>query len=293
MGIALVRPLGWDVSHLRGQRVGSLPDLFWAPWALVSAQPCWPRRRGPPVVARGWVPAAKRSGSLGGFAPRLLHWTTDSILACGASPPRAFWHGLQRLLHCGKVISERPPKACINSRFSRGWQNEPAGSVPLSGWYAAAVRYHLPVWAPYIYPPFCGVLMQPLARLSFTSALARLERGYDISGCRCDVYVAQPGWSTHPRQTGADALASVCSRTTRFPMASSSDRLPGSSSSCSQQAMALLSRNRVWPSALCFALAALIKLTPVLAVPILILHRRWKWLMAYAVWMISLLTLSI
>ena len=55
----------------------------------------------------------------------------------------------------------------------------------------------------------------------------------------------------------------------------------------------LLSRNRIWPSALCFALATLIKLTPILAVPILIIHRRWKWLLAYAVCMISLVIFSV
>jgi len=55
----------------------------------------------------------------------------------------------------------------------------------------------------------------------------------------------------------------------------------------------LLAKSRVWASALCFALATLIKLTPILVVPILIFHRRWKWLLAYGVCILSLLLFSV
>ena len=51
----------------------------------------------------------------------------------------------------------------------------------------------------------------------------------------------------------------------------------------------LLVRNRVLGSALCFALATMIKLTPVLVVPVLVIHRRWKWLGTYALFMTALL----
>jgi hypothetical protein len=37
----------------------------------------------------------------------------------------------------------------------------------------------------------------------------------------------------------------------------------------------------------------MIKLTPVLVVPVLVIHRRWRWLAAYAVWMIALLGFSV
>ena len=48
----------------------------------------------------------------------------------------------------------------------------------------------------------------------------------------------------------------------------------------------------VW-SAGCFALGTIIKLTPVLVVPLLLLRRQWKWLGAYAGWMALLLGISL
>ena len=46
-------------------------------------------------------------------------------------------------------------------------------------------------------------------------------------------------------------------------------------------------------SALMFALATIVKLTPVLAVGVLLVRRRWKWLAAYALWMAILLGLGV
>jgi hypothetical protein len=40
-------------------------------------------------------------------------------------------------------------------------------------------------------------------------------------------------------------------------------------------------------------MATLVKLTPVLAVPILVFHRRWQWLSAYLGWLIALAAFSI
>jgi riboflavin transporter FmnP len=50
--------------------------------------------------------------------------------------------------------------------------------------------------------------------------------------------------------------------------------------------------NPVW-SAGCFALGTIIKLTPVLVVPLLLLRRQWKWLAAYAGWMAFFLGISL
>jgi hypothetical protein len=55
----------------------------------------------------------------------------------------------------------------------------------------------------------------------------------------------------------------------------------------------LLKKNQPSLSALSFATATLIKLTPVLAVPVLVFHRRYKWLAAYAAWMCSLSVFSL
>src|SRR5260370_9093559 len=55
----------------------------------------------------------------------------------------------------------------------------------------------------------------------------------------------------------------------------------------------LLSRNHTSLSALSYAIATMMKLTPLIAVPLLIFHRRWKWLGAYTAWMALILIFSV
>jgi Gpi18-like mannosyltransferase len=55
----------------------------------------------------------------------------------------------------------------------------------------------------------------------------------------------------------------------------------------------LLSRSREWESAFCFALATMIKITPIAVVPLLAIHRKWKWLAAYVFWMTFLIGFSV
>ena len=55
----------------------------------------------------------------------------------------------------------------------------------------------------------------------------------------------------------------------------------------------LLARNRIWFSALCFAAATMIKLTPVIAIPLFVFHRKWKWLAAYSCWLLVLLVFCV
>lgn len=45
--------------------------------------------------------------------------------------------------------------------------------------------------------------------------------------------------------------------------------------------------------ALCFALAVLIKLTPVVVVPLMIIRREWRWLAAFSLWSLLLLGVSV
>ncbi len=55
----------------------------------------------------------------------------------------------------------------------------------------------------------------------------------------------------------------------------------------------LLDRNRIWLSAFCFAAATMIKLTPVIAIPLFVFHRKWKWLAVYCCWLLVLLVFSV
>jgi alpha-1,2-mannosyltransferase len=55
----------------------------------------------------------------------------------------------------------------------------------------------------------------------------------------------------------------------------------------------LLNRRQPIASAWCFALGTVIKLAPVVAVPLLALRRQWRWLVAYAAWVIVLTGISV
>ena len=55
----------------------------------------------------------------------------------------------------------------------------------------------------------------------------------------------------------------------------------------------LLNRRQPIASALCFALGTVIKLAPAVAVPFLALRRQWRWLVAYAAWVIVLTGISV
>lgn len=55
----------------------------------------------------------------------------------------------------------------------------------------------------------------------------------------------------------------------------------------------LLQRQRPMASALCFALGTVLKISPAVAVPFLVLRRQWRWLMAYVFGLISFTALSV
>lgn len=57
--------------------------------------------------------------------------------------------------------------------------------------------------------------------------------------------------------------------------------------------VSFLRRGRAIPSAFCFALGTVIKVSPVYAVPLLILRRQWRWLASYGVASVVLLALSV
>jgi hypothetical protein len=54
-----------------------------------------------------------------------------------------------------------------------------------------------------------------------------------------------------------------------------------------------VAREKSFWSALCFALGTMVKVTAVIVVPIFLLRRRWKWLLAYLVWMTLMLVIGI
>lgn len=192
----------------------------------------------------------------------------------------------------GKVVQERPAQSLYDlPLLADGRMNLHTGDPAGSAWDAAARRYNVPYSAPFIYPPFFAVLMVPFAHLSYTSALtvwnamavllafAAVALSFRVAGVRMD---------------GRLALLWGVGLLSCYPLQNNIDcgQIGGVILFLFAAGVWLLSRERVWLSALSFAVATLIKLTPVLVVPILVIRRRWRWLAAYALWMAALAGLS-
>jgi hypothetical protein len=183
----------------------------------------------------------------------------------------------------GKLMAETPAQSPYRiPLYADGRMQFIVPASPDSQWQAAASHYHVATSMPFIYPPLVAVLLKPMARLSFdlgylawkamsvTLLLAGLAFALQVSGIpltrRLAVVLEVGIFSSSPilydillGQTGAVLL---------FLLSVS---------------VWLLVRGHTALSALSFALATLIKLTPLLAIPILVLHRRWRWLGWYAV----------
>lgn len=193
----------------------------------------------------------------------------------------------------GKVLDEAPGESIYDlPLFADGRLNLNVEDADSSAWHAAAKRFGVPFAAPYIYPPFFAVVMKPLARLPFAMAylvwtvvtvlavvgavLLSLSVAGVRVGARLAVMLGVGVFSYYPLWD--NLFFGQISGVILFLFAAG---------------VWLLVRERALGSALCFALATMIKLTPVLVVPVLVIHRRWRWLAAYAVWCAALLGTSV
>lgn len=189
----------------------------------------------------------------------------------------------------GKVLDESPGESIYDlPLFADGRLNLNVEDVPGTQWHAAAERFGVPFAAPYIYPPFFAVVMKPLARLPFAKAyllwtmmttlavalavLLSLSLAGVRIGSRLAVVIGVGVFSYYPLWD--NLFFGQISGVILFLFAAG---------------LWLLVRQRALGSALCFAVATMIKLTPVLVVPVLVIHRRWRWLAAYVVWCAALL----
>jgi hypothetical protein len=193
----------------------------------------------------------------------------------------------------GKLVSERSTQSLYQlPLFADGRMNLNTENPASSAWRADAVRYHVPFAAPFLYPPFFAVLMKPFMHLSFASAYVAWNMVMTLLVVGAVLLSLDVGGV---EINGKLALILGVGLFSYFPLLFSQifGQIGGLILFLLAAGVWLLSKNRTWLSALCFAVATLIKLTPALAVPVLIFHRRWKWLMAYAVWMLSLLIFSV
>jgi len=191
----------------------------------------------------------------------------------------------------GKLLAEQPDgRLYYNEVFPDG-RIQAFMSAKLR--YEFAQRYGLPYAIPPImYPPFFAVLMKPLARFSYTNAyimwtavtvgltLAAVWLSLDLGGKRLSAELT---------------LILLTGLFSYFPFFQ--ELLLGQVASLLLFFCALgiwlLVRNRNWSSAFCFAFATMVKLTPAIVVPILVFHRKWRWLTAYGCWMAGLFGFSV
>jgi hypothetical protein len=183
---------------------------------------------------------------------------------------------------------------CCLPKFPDGRMNLNAFAPKGSAWAEAQVRYGARAAYPFIYPPTFAVLVRPLAwlPLSFNGVFlvwdalmlvllaASVLLAVSAAGQRLSppllLILAVGVSSTYPVidsliQGQADILI-------LFLLSLS---------------LWLITRARWTASALPLCAAALLKLTPLLCLPVLAVQRRWRWLVAFAAWTAVLLGFSV
>jgi hypothetical protein len=193
----------------------------------------------------------------------------------------------------GKVLDEAPGESIYDlPLFADGRLNLNVEDAPGTLWHAEAVRYGVPFAAPYIYPPFFAVVMKPLSRLPFATAYLVWTVGTVLAV----VWAVLLALNLAGVRIGARlAVVLGVGVFSYYPLWDNLffGQISGVILLLLAAGVWLLVRKRALGSALCIAVATMIKLTPVLVVPVLILHRRWRWLAAYAIWMAGLLWFSV
>jgi Glycosyltransferase family 87 len=193
----------------------------------------------------------------------------------------------------GKVLDESPGESIYDlPLFADGRLNLNVEDPPGTEWHRAAERYGVPFAAPYIYPPYFAVMMKPLARLPFAKAYL----AWTVMTTLAVVWAVWLALSVAGvRVSGTILLTLGVGMFSYYPLWDNLffGQISGVILFLFAAGVWLLVRQRALGSALCFAVATMIKLTPVLVVPVLVIHRRWRWLAAYAVWCAALLGLAV
>ena len=192
-----------------------------------------------------------------------------------------------------KVMSETPGQGLYYLPLYADGRMDLNVPAPMSSpWHTAALHYNVPFSAPFIYPPFFAALMKPFAHLSFASAYFAWEIITVLLLAGAVLFSLSVA---NVRISRKLALILSVGLFSYFPFR---EGLFMGQIGCLilfllAAGVWLLARNQTSLSALSFAVATMIKLTPILAVPLLIFHRRWKWLAAYAGWICALLIVSV
>jgi Glycosyltransferase family 87 len=155
------------------------------------------------------------------------------------------------------------------------------------GWNEVVHHYGLSEALTFVYPPFFAVLLTPLAYFSYGAAYGLWNAGTALLTFASVWIIFRLGGRRISVELAVALVAGLFSYNPFF-----TELVVGQAASlllflCALGAW-LLSQDRDWPSAFCFAVATMIKMTPIVVVPLLAMHRKWKWLAAYGCWMVVL-----
>jgi hypothetical protein len=193
----------------------------------------------------------------------------------------------------GKLVSENPPQSLYYLTLYPDGRMKIILPPPLRDtWQQIAFHHGVNFSVPFIYSPFFAVFMKPLTYLRYDSAylfwkaitvivaLASILITLRLAGRRLSIKLTILSivglFSYHPFSD--ELVLGQIGSVVLFLWAAG---------------VWLLSRTRTWSSAFCFAVATMIKITPVIVIPLLAFHRKWKWLVAYTCWMVCLLIFSV
>ncbi|HEY4979359.1 MAG TPA: glycosyltransferase family 87 protein [Candidatus Acidoferrum sp.] len=143
----------------------------------------------------------------------------------------------------------------------------------------------------FLYPPLFSLLMEPFSRLSLASAYV-VWRECNLLVFLLSIFVILR-W-LEPKPFWPILILSMIAAISFFPYTETAF--------LGQAGVILLllwalgvcwaEEKPLW-SALCFALGTMVKVTPVIVVPLFILRRQWRWLLGYVGWMTVLSSVSI
>lgn len=242
-------------------------------------------------ITRGYSFLSEREKTLVPIALVLFGFAQTTQTLRNPGPSRAIDFAAYYV--AGKLMAETPARSpYLIPFYADGRMQFIVPALPESAWQAAASEFHVTTSMPFIYPPLVAVMLRPLSHLSFEAGylvwkglsvillLAGIGFALSVSGIALTrtmvVVIAVGVFSYSP--VSYDILLGQTGAVLLFLVSGS---------------VWLMVRGRTAVSALGFGLATLIKLTPVMAVPVLVMHRRWKWLGWYAVWLAVLMGYSV
>jgi Glycosyltransferase family 87 len=190
----------------------------------------------------------------------------------------------------GHLAAEHPPGKLYYPAFFADGRTVPLGAA--RGWREVVRHYGVSEAITFVYPPFFAVLLTPLAHFSYGVAF-KLWTALTVVLTFASIWlIFRLGGMQISAEHGVILVVGLFSYTPFFH-----ELAVGQVASLLLFFFALgvwlLSSDRNWPSAFCFAVATMIKITPIVVVPLLAMHRKWRWLAAYGCWIGALSGFSI